>query len=353
MLWSQTNCERADRAGLLGTRIVVCESPWSKIPLVDQLADAVIVAAGNIDADSKEVRRVVRPLGKILFPGRTVVKPYPADVDDWTHPYHGADNNPLALDGKARAPLMTRFLAEPYYVPFPEVTVTAAGRIFKAFGHVGYKERDWDWVNTLVAINGYNGTMLWKRPLEEGFNIHRNTMVATPAVLYFADSRSCKRIDAATGEVLGEILAPDSATGPVWKWMALSGDILYALVGAEEIRDPTLRGGRTDAGWPWRPMTPGYDSEKYEWAFGRTFFAYDLKKGQILWIHIEGDVVDGRAVAMKGNRIFFYCDGKSLGCLDAASGEVAWRNSDADLLAAIGPHGRRKSPRRGFPQPPT
>ncbi len=84
------------------------------------------------------------------------------------------------LSTRGSGAFLTQFLAEPYFVPFPEVTVTAAGRVFKAFGHVGYKRRDWEWLNSLVAINGYNGTLLWKRPLEEGFNIHRNTMVATP-----------------------------------------------------------------------------------------------------------------------------------------------------------------------------
>lgn len=87
--------------------------------------------------------------------------------------------------------------------------------------------------------------------LEERLNIHRNTMVATPEILYVADSRSCKKIDAASGEVLGEILAPESAAGPVWKWMAIEDGVLYALVGGQEVRDPTLRGTRTEAGWPW------------------------------------------------------------------------------------------------------
>ena len=341
----------ADRAGLLGTRVTVHHGPWSRIPLADRLADAAIVTGSAVAAvhrDDGEVRRVVRPLGRIVYPDREVVIPYPAGVDDWTHPYHGPDNNPLALDKEARAPFLTQFLAEPYFVPFPEVTVTAAGRVFKAFGHVGYKRRDWEWLNSLVAINGYNGTLLWKRPLEEGFNIHRNTMVATPEALYVADSRSCKKIDAASGEVLAEIVAPHAAAGRVWKWMAIRDGILYALVGGQEVRDPALRGERTEAGWPWRPMTPAYDSEKYEWGFGRTFFARDLKSGKILWLHNEVEPVDGRAVAMSGGRIFFYSDGKWLGCLDALEGKVVWRNSDADLLTAIGPHGRAQNPQEGF-----
>jgi hypothetical protein len=96
----------------------------------------------------------------------------PAQADDWTHPCHSPDNNPQSTDRLARAPCLTQFLAEPYYAPFPEVTVASAGRI------------------------------------------HRNTMVATPEILYLADSKSCQLIDTASGELLGRIAAPAGATGP-------------------------------------------------------------------------------------------------------------------------------------------
>ncbi|MCX7428525.1 MAG: PQQ-binding-like beta-propeller repeat protein [Planctomycetia bacterium] len=225
---------------------------------------------------------------------------------------------------------------------------SCAGCVFKAFGHVGYKERDWPWLNTLVAINGYNGTMLWKRPLEPGFNIHRNTMIATAEVLYVGDSKSCKLIDTATGKLKDEITAPEGSTGPVWKWMALRDGVLYAIVGEEEFRDETLRGNRTDAGWPWRPMTAGYDAKEYPWGFGRTLFAMDLKTRKVLWLDNEEKPIDARAVAMTGNRIIYYCHPNFLACRDAGEGKVLWRNADQDLLEAIGPHHRAQEPSTGF-----
>ena len=48
-------------------------------------------AAGVPEA---EVLRVLRPQGKAILGGRELVKPVPAGVDDWSHPYHGPDNNP-------------------------------------------------------------------------------------------------------------------------------------------------------------------------------------------------------------------------------------------------------------------
>ena len=79
--------------------------------------------------------------------------------------------------------------------------MAAGGRVFRAFGHIAHKANQNAMLNTLICINAYNGTILWKRPLPEGFMIHRNTMIATPDMLYLADHRSCKLIDAATGEI--------------------------------------------------------------------------------------------------------------------------------------------------------
>jgi outer membrane protein assembly factor BamB len=340
-----------DETGLLGTRIYVERGDWSHIHLASNLADVVVVteqAAAKFRGRQEELLRIVRPLGKVLFEDHEIIKPYPKEADDWTHAYHGPDNNPQSTDQLARAPYITQFLAEPYYVPFPEVTVTSMGRIFKAFGHVGYKERDWPWINRLVAFNGYNGTILWKRSLEEGFNIHRNTMVATPDVLYLADNKSCKLLDTATGKLLDEISAPEDATGPVWKWMALVDGILYALVGEEEYRDETIRGDRTAAGWPWHPMTSGYDRGGDVWGFGRTLFAVDLKTKKVLWKHDEEKEIDGRAITMKGSRIYYYSHPNFLACRETQHGKLVWKNTDSSLLSAIGPHEKAQTARLGF-----
>ena len=40
---------------------------------------------------------------------------------------------------------------------------------------------------------------------------------------------------------------------------------------------------------------------------------------------------------MSNGRIYFYSEGRFLACLSAADGKLQWRNSDANLLEAIGP----------------
>ena len=43
---------------------------------------------------------------------------------------------------------------------------------------------------------------------------------------------------------------------------------------------------------------------------------------------------------MKGNRIYCFSAERFLACIDAKSGSLLWKNTDKDLLAAVGPNGR-------------
>jgi len=332
---------RAEAAGLLGKRVFVDRGDWKSIHLADDLADAVVVspaAAGSVAEG--ELLRVLHPQGKAILPSRQVVKPFPQGIDDWSYPYHGADNNPQSADEIARAPYLTQFIAEPRFGPSPAVTVAAGGRVFRAFGHLAHRENQNAMLNTLLAVNAYNGTILWKRPLSQGFMILRNTIVATPETLYLADDESCKLLDAATGELIDEIVPPQAdVDGTVWKWMALEGGVLYGLIGGEEFKAPVLTSESFGiGGWP-RANWPGFDYQdpRTAWAQGRTLLAIDVKAKKLLWRHREEDCVDGRAVCMSGGRIYFYSPEKSLGCLDADTGQVVWKTSDANLLNAIGP----------------
>jgi len=346
----------AQSAGLLGKRVYVDRGSWSQIHLADNLAGTILVApAAAAAVPEQELLRVLHPQGKAVLGGRQITKPFPAGIDCWSHPFRGPDNNPQSQDRLARMPYLTQFLAEPQFCPMPEVTVAAGGRIFKTFGHIAHKANQNPMLNTLLAINAYNGAILWKRPLREGFIIHRNTMVATPEVLYLADDQSCKLLDAATGELRGEIAIPDGVgDGKVWKWMALADrdgrNPLYALVGGEEIRPKTVPSTAPGLGhWPWS-MWEGheYADPKTNYAFGRTLVAIDPQSRKVLWQHNEEPYVDGRGVCMGNGRIYFYCPGKYLGCLDARAGMVLWKASDAALLEAIGPTGRAQNPREGY-----
>ncbi len=350
----------ADEAGLYGTRIFVEKGSLTltSLHLADNVADAAIVLLKVPKKTEAEVLRVLRPRGKALMgPNKVLVKPVPEGVDDWSHPYHGPDNNPQSEDTVIRAPYLTQFLAEPRYAPMPQVAVASAGRAFKAFGHVAFKKREEPLLNKLVAFNGYNGTILWQRDLTEGVMIHRNTMIATPTTLYVGDDKSCKVIDTATGRLKDEIVPPvEEAGGTFWKWMALEDGVLYALMGQQEQRDPTMRWHREAHGWPWNPISKGFnqpdgirDSKKayvtHPWGFGRNVLAIEPKTKKVLWSYREDEPVDSRAMCMKNGRIFIFRFGAYLTCLNAKTGKVIWRKTPdnaSELFKSLGTYLNRQ-----------
>jgi len=336
-----------DAAGFFGTRVFIEEGDLGQIHLADNLADRVLVMGEALDRVSREeVLRVLCPGGKAFFGQEKLIKSLPDGVDDWSHPYHGPDNNPQSQDLVARAPYLTQFLAEPYYAPLTQVAVSSAGRLFKAFGNLAFHEREEPLLNSLVAFNGYNGTMLWRRRLTPGVMLHRNTMIATPDVLFVGDDKSCKRIDAASGRLLDEIIPPlELAGGTFWKWMALEDGVLYALIGKQEQKDPVTRQRRQSHGWPWDPLSPGFNQLENPWGFGNDLLALDPESHKVLWHHHEEEEIDSRALCMKNARIYIYRHAGYLACLDAATGREIWRRTprkDPELFAAIGPYLNRQ-----------
>lgn len=340
--------QAAEAAGLDATRLQIDQGDSSRLHLAGNVADALIAVGDASGLCEREVLRVLRPGGRALFGQRELTKPMPDGMDGWTHAYHGPDNNPVSEDRLIRAPYMTQFLADPRYGPAPQLTVATAGRVFKAFGHVAWHEREEPFLNTLVAFNGFNGTILWKRPLPEGHMVHRNTMIATTDTLYLGDDKSCKLIDTATGEVKDEIVPTlDVARGTFWKWMALEDGVLYALVGEAEPKDETMRWKREAHGWPWTGVSKGYNQPEHPWGFGRNLLAMDPETGKVLWDYHEQEPMDARAVCMKNGRIFGFRFGTYLTCLDAKTGKVVWRKSKTDspgLFETLGAY----SPRQGW-----
>ncbi len=271
--------------------------------------------------------------------------PFSAKTDVWSHPYLGPDNNPQSQDQVARAPILTQFMAEPWYDAMPQMTVISGGRIFKLWGNRSSKQPSWKSLNTLICMNAFNGTTLWKQKLKEGFLRHRNTLIATPDTLYFADDVSCQLIDPKTGKTRDEIKIPDDISdGPVWSWMALEKGVLYALIGKKEpkVEVAKWRSDFRGAGWPW------WRYPKYAFGFGRTIVAINPKTKKILWHHKENDFLDMRAMCLRKGRIYFYSNKKFLGCLDAKTGELIWKSSDPKALAAIGDLTPAQNPYYGF-----
>ena len=335
---------------LLGKRIFINQQKSKKINIADNLADIVFV---NEKLGSyPDALRIVRPGGTIFYKNKTFVKPVPEGIDEWSHPFHNPGNNPLSTDKKAVAPFMTQFIAEPKTIPIDAVTVASGGKLFKILGNKSWYKVHNPFLNTLICLNNYNGTELWRRKISDGFMIHRNTMIATPENLLLADDESCKNFDAETGDIINEIVAPTNfCDGKVWKWMAKDDNVLYALIGGEEHKE-TLKGrGDGYGGWPWE-IWKGYDFKNPEknFMFGQTLCAFDINTGKLKWHKNvnSNEYIDGRAICMNKNDIFYYVFGKKMVAIDKSSGDEIWAKSDKETLDAIGDDLMAQAAAQGF-----
>jgi len=336
----------ADEAGFYGTRIYVEKGGLERVHLADNLADALIAVGDAIQLSQSEALRVLRPEGKAIVGNEEWTKAFPEGVDDWSHPYHGPDNNTQSNDKVILAPYLSQFFAEPRYAPAIQVAVASAGRVFKAFGNVAFHEREEPFLFKLAAFNGYNGTMLWKRDLPTGVMVHRNIIIATPDVLYLGDDKSCKKFDTETGIMIDEIKPPiDIAGGTLWKWMGIEDGILYGLIGEQEQKDPVMRWRRTKHGWPWTDISEGFTQSEHPWGFGKNLLAINPKTKKVLWHHHEDEAIDSRALVMKNNRIFLFRWGEYLSCINAKTGKEIWRKTsenDSTLFKTIGTYLQRQ-----------
>lgn len=332
----------AYKRGMYNRRLFLEYSLRERLAVADNLADAVVLLRRVEEPVRAEALRAVRPEGAVAFQERVIRKPVPKGAGAWSHHYHSPDNNTQSEDTLARAPFLTQFVVEPRYAPAPQSAVAAGGRIFMALGHVAWHEREEPWLNTLVALNGYNGSMLWKRPLVPGIMVDRSLMVATPSVLYLADNRSCKVLDAASGEMRDEITVPRELTeGNFWKWIALHRGVLFALVGEDGPLDEVARWRRTQHGWPWEGISQLYNADKYTWGFSKTLLAIDPVSKQVLWSIQEAPPIDSRSMCMVGDRMFYGSFGEYLVCRSVVDGRELWRRTpedDPELFEAIGPY---------------
>ena len=147
-----------------------------RLPYANNLVN-LLVSEDLGEVPMAEVIRVLVPRGVayVKSHGRweMTVKPWPDEIDEWTHWLHGADGNAVADDRTVGPPRHVQWIAEPRWQrhheasPSLDAMVSAGGRLFAIqneapAGVDGLPDR---WV--LVARDAFNGTLLWKLPIAE------------------------------------------------------------------------------------------------------------------------------------------------------------------------------------------
>ena len=290
------------------------QTDYKILPYTDNLLNRVVFldwkSATEPNATAKEVARVMAPGGFaycddpaaracLLAAGLEAkgqfgdveyfVKPWPTDIDEWTHYTHGADGNAVARDRKVGPPRRYQWFAEPRWMRTHEsesslsAMVTAAGRIYtiidfapaSLFGPAG---NSGDWY--LSAQDAFNGQYLWAVPIKEwGWEYWQsNWFMGRPGDLPL---NLQKRLVAHGGKVYATL----GYRAPISEVDGRTGAVLRTFggtAGANEIivRDDTLIASVLNASAPGR-YSERPDSQKA--GTGAKVKAFDLRTGKLLW----------------------------------------------------------------------
>jgi len=334
-----------DSLGIYGT--VSAETyDGSHLPYGDNIVNLMLID-DLADVTAAEIVRVVTPLGSVLISAecsllassalekegsmqgwRKFVKPWPEDIDPWTHFLYDASGNAVSKDKHVRRPRHIQWFAGPkrsrHHDALASLSAmtTSNGRLFYIFdeGPTSIVHRPPSW--KLIARDAFNGKLLWKRDIP-AWMTHLYNFRAGPTELprrlvsvrddVYVTLGLCaplERLNAASGETL---LTYEGSEGT--EELICHDGILLAVVG-----NPSVHMEHADGCHGYWELT-----EDEEPSSAKSIVAYDAHTGETIW-RIQGDHLKYTvplSLCALGSRVF-YLDNENLHCVAFDTGEEQW-----------------------------
>ncbi len=296
-------------AGLYGR---VSAQPWEGrfLPYADGMVNLLLVPDESTELEPAEIDRVLAPLGTVwirrdgkLTPHR---KPWPDDVDEWSHSRYDATGNAVSKDRGAGPPRFLQWEALPRWNRGVKTSglVSTRGRIFYILDDSHFAVRGPTW--SLIARDAANGIRLWRRQLPSWRGSRGGKKVGPAQVnrrLVADDNRvyvtlgefaPVSVLDAATGELVRTL----EQTGRTEEFI-LSEGVLVALVNPNTTA--SIRRGR------------GRDMR---------LVAIEPDSGKLLWERTDATIMP-MTLASDGKQIVYH-DGRVIQSLDLRTGKPRW-----------------------------
>jgi len=271
------------------------------LPYVDNLVN-LLVADKLGDVPMSEVMRVLAPRGVALVEGTKTVKPWPKDIDEWTHFLHGPDNNAVAKDTVVGPPRGVQWFAGPSWTrhhnrdkhtqPGFRTLVSSNGRIYYLVDEATAANLQVPPRWFLVARDAFSGVLLW-----------------------------VKRLDVKAFELRLEQL---------WRSVIADGDRVYLVLGTD--KPLSALEGATGAVVRQYAGTEGLQEVLKD---GNSFFILNKHGGLVAlrvdtgeefwkWTPPQGEGVVPLTLAASAGKVFVKTD-KSIFCVSADDGKTLWR----------------------------
>jgi len=263
-------------------------------------------------------------------------KPWPAEIDEWTHFLHGPDGNPVARDRVVGPPKRYQWISGPMWLRSHETDssisslVTSRGRLFAIedeapISLAGNHPLPDKWF--LVAQDAFNGVRLWKvpirrwgwrewksswfdtRPGDIPLNLQKR-LVATGDKVYvtLGYQAPVSQLDAGTGEVL-RTYDGTRRTGEI---LYLDGTLILSVLAGEQVK----------------VMAVDAASGKRKWVAKNAYRGSTTD--YIRWRAVNGGMkaakLDPSLNTAAGSGVVALIDGSDLVCLDFRTGEEKWRS---------------------------
>jgi outer membrane protein assembly factor BamB len=349
------------QAGLYG-RVSLDTFDGQRLPYADNLVNLLVVC-GSSSVERAELLRVLCPDGTAVFisnDGRRsvdrLVKPRPANIDQWTHFLYDASGNPVARDEVVGPPGRVQWIAGPRYmrshehVPGIYGVVSAGGRIFyiQDEAETGALRAPPEW--QLVARDAFNGTLLWKRPIAQWFP-HFVGWGSTPRQLQHKLIAVGDRVYVTLG-LHALLTAVDAATGQTVRTyedtrgaeeVLLHDGVLLTLVRsvtAERIAElEQWEQWAASQGFPQPALNTRDTAERLvkqlrsiEATGRKSLLGFDADSGRLLWRKGSTEIEGYRDLSLRaaGGRVL-YQSGQRVVCTELRSGDELWTAAAAPL----------------------
>jgi len=312
-------------AGCYG-KVTVEQFDGQYLPYIDNLAN-LIIKSSKSNVQSSEFKRVMAPNGVAVVNGKKASKPWPEEIDEWTHWLYGPENNAVSKDTQVGISRNLQWIMPPSWgrhhnlVPSMSTMVTAGGRIYYIIDEapIAVKGASDDWA--LVCRDAFNGLELWKKPIKDwGWKTWQSDMEFNGAMRFKRPDQTFRRIVAigdklyATLGFFAPVVEIDGATGKVLRTFAGTENTSAIL-----IKDNTMFLTR-NVGKP---------------APGKDVLAIDIATGKQLWerkgftgITSRGDPIKiyTDAYLTIGDDKVFFLDKDDVIALDMKTGKEAWKH---------------------------
>lgn len=286
---SEADCARARAAveslGVAG-RAQIESIELKPLPHLNDTANLVVVedfaAIAAQCVSREELIRILAPGGTlcILENGQwtSQVKPHPKEMDEWSHPQHGADANMVSEDRMVRFPLGLRWLDG---IPLNlnrwaacRGWIVAGGRLFTLGANEYENLSDAKKPSYLAAHDAFNGLPLWKintETFDDGAGLRWENVApiaADETQVYAPLKDKAVILDAATGKILHTL----PTQFPTARLLLADGVVVVA--GWEDREHSKAKFDRDSLWATWTAKT----------SFGAVE-AFDAKTGAAKWSH--------------------------------------------------------------------